>query len=161
MLPLKNDLVCVLESHIKCTDTAIFACRTPGTRQERRKKKEVKNPNPKRSVLRASLAPKISFLSQSHSLTPISSASSASLFFFFFSYCQIYPYIFYSFSLLPHLGMGDVNQCMAAASQVFNFFQRVAVFILILIRQKYKTHPLTFTFFHFSLLIFSFVNSIL
>ena len=80
MLPLKNDLVCVLESHIKCTDTAIFACRTPGTRQERRKKKEVKNPNPKRSVLRASLAPKISFLSQSHSLTPISSVSSSSFF---------------------------------------------------------------------------------
>ena len=80
MLPLKNDLVCVcvLESHIKCTDTAIFACRTPGTRQERRKTKEVKNPSLKRSVLRASLAPKISFLSIS--LTPISSVSSSSFF---------------------------------------------------------------------------------
>ena len=55
-------------------------CRTPGTRQERRKTKEVKNPSLKRSVLRASLAPKISFLSQSHSLTPISSVSSFSFF---------------------------------------------------------------------------------
>ena len=71
--------------------------------------------------LHPKLVSSLSF-SQSHSLTPISSASSASLFFFSFSYCLIYPYIFYSFSLLPHLGMGDVNQCMAAASQVFNFF---------------------------------------
>ena len=124
MLPLKNDLVCVRVPVVHGHGNFCLSCpcRTPGTRQERRKTKEVKNPNPKRSVLRASLAPKISFLSQSHSLTPISSASSASLFFFSFSYCLIYPYIFYSFSLLPHLGMGDVNQCMAAASQVFQFF---------------------------------------
>ena len=83
MLPLKNDLVCVCVrvSH-QVNGHGNFClscpCRTPGTRQERRKTKEVKNPSLKRSVLRASLAAKISFLSIS--LTPISSVSSSSFF---------------------------------------------------------------------------------
>ena len=81
MLPLKNDLVCVCvrvphQVHGHGNFCLSCPCRTPGTRQERRKTKEVKNPSLKRSVLRASLAPKISFLSIS--LTPISSVSSSS-----------------------------------------------------------------------------------
>ena len=56
-----------------------------GTRRGEERKKKCKNPNLKRCVLRASLAPKISFVS----LTPIYLLRSR--FFFFFFFCQICP----------------------------------------------------------------------
>ena len=62
--------------------------------------------------------------------------------------------------LLPNIALEYILQLFFSPNLIFLFSKTIFYFIE-QNRQKCKTDPLTFTFFHFSHLTFSFVNSVL